>query len=183
MRSKNFSGSSEASIDVSDAIRDADRLERMAETQPATALHFTEDQPQPGFADIRSDNVDLPKPAAPIPLQHPHALPLQLCTGKVSPRTPNCFFGAVAGIAHLGSEACVRRSESCGLTKICGNHPVMTCENYRGIGPQSAPRSPCGPGVGGRHRALVSGISGPLGVAAPGGPLVVSGVDLGLVRG
>jgi len=30
---------------------------------------------------------------------------------------------------------------------------------------------------------LVSGISGPLGVAAPGGPLVVSGVDLGLVRG
>src|SRR4029453_2922721 len=105
----------------------------MAETQPATALHFTEDQPQPGFADIRSDNVDLPKPAAPFPLQHPHALPLQLCTGKVFPAYAQLLLRRrrrhrPPRLGSMRTPVRIVRAH-----QIWGNHPVMTCENYRGI--------------------------------------------------
>src|SRR5687767_13091852 len=66
-------------------LRKGDRLERMAETEPAATLHLTEDQGEPCAPDIRSDNVDLSEPTAPIALQHLHALPLQLSTGQILP--------------------------------------------------------------------------------------------------
>jgi hypothetical protein len=39
----------------------------MAETEPASALHLTEDQGEAVCAGVR-DNVNLAEPAAPIPL-------------------------------------------------------------------------------------------------------------------
>jgi hypothetical protein len=41
-------------------LRKSDRLERMAEAEPAATLHLTEDQGEPCISDIGSDNVDLP---------------------------------------------------------------------------------------------------------------------------
>ena len=46
---------------------------------------------------------------------------------KSSPRIPICFFDSVAGIAHLRTEACVRRLESCRVAEICGNRRLERC--------------------------------------------------------
>src|SRR5688500_9831639 len=74
-------------------LRKSDRLERMAETEPAAALHLTKDQCQPSISNFRGDNVDLPQPTAPIPLQHPHPMPRQLSTSQVSPACANMLLG------------------------------------------------------------------------------------------
>src|SRR4029450_7165750 len=57
----------------------------MAKTHPAAALHLTKAQREAAFADLRCHNIDLAQPAAPIPLQHLQALPLQLRTRQVLP--------------------------------------------------------------------------------------------------
>src|SRR5215216_5416958 len=64
-------------------LRKSDRLKRMAETKPTAALHLIKDQRDSLLAGLRGDNVDLPQPAAPIPLQDLHPLPLQLRTGQI----------------------------------------------------------------------------------------------------
>src|SRR5687767_935538 len=74
-------------------LRKGDRLKRMAESEPAAALHLTKDQRQPSVSDFRGDNVDLPASAAPIALQHLHALPLQLSTGQVLPAYAQLLLG------------------------------------------------------------------------------------------
>src|SRR4029453_11972483 len=64
-------------------LGEGDRFKRMTETQSGSALHLTKDQRDSLLAGLRGDNVDLPQPAAPIPLQDLHPLPLQLPTGQV----------------------------------------------------------------------------------------------------
>src|SRR5829696_5508401 len=89
-------------------LRKSDRLERMAETEPAATLHLTEDQGEPCAPDIRSDNVDLSEPTAPIALQHLHALPLQLSTGQILPAYAELLLGLRLRHHPPPYEACVR---------------------------------------------------------------------------
>ena len=81
----------------------------MAETKPTSALHLTEHQRQAAYTSLRSNNVDLAEPTAPIPLQHLHALPLQLAQARSSPCTPSCCLDSVLGIALPPRQACGRQ--------------------------------------------------------------------------
>src|SRR5215218_5787342 len=114
----------------------------MTETQPAAALHLTKDQRHSPLAGLRGDNVDLAQPATPIPLQHLHALPLQLSTGQILTTHAQLLLRPRLRHRPPPKKACVRKSESCRFTKTCGKDRPKGCGNYRGIDPQSTePRS------------------------------------------
>src|SRR5215211_5245318 len=112
-------------------LRKRDRLKRMAKTQPAAALHLTKDQRHSPLAALRGNNVDLPQPATPIPLQHLHALPLQLSTSQVL--TPHTQLLLRLRLRHHTppKKACGRQSESCRLTEICGKDRPKGCGKGR----------------------------------------------------
>src|SRR6476619_8441986 len=70
-------------------LRVRDRLEWVTEAQSAAAFHLAEDQRQSVDARLRSNNVDLTQPAAPVPLQDLHALPLQFGARQVLATYPD----------------------------------------------------------------------------------------------
>ena len=148
----------------------------MAETEPSAALHLTEHQREAVCAGLRGDNVDLAEPAAPIPLQHLHALPLQLRTRQILPRTPSCCLDSVFGIATSTRKSADADPKRAAPPKPVERTDLRVVERDAesgtavspGVGPTPDGRTPAGMSVDSlRCKALIATAGGVLGILRP----------------
>jgi hypothetical protein len=118
-------------------LAEGDRLQRMAE--PVPLRHFTSQKTSvTPFSPASAATMSIPKPASPIPLQHPHPLPLQLSTGQLLTAYAQLLLRR--GPRHRPPPLRSMRTpvKIVRAYQICGNRAVMSCGNYPRYRPQRA---------------------------------------------